>query len=432
MRRKILLSSSGTMFAKIAQAGLGLVTALVLTRTFGIETFGIYSYAIAVATLGAVFTRFGFHVYVVYAINAAIAENQQGRVATILLTAFGLTAVLSAVLGMCIYSVSLLQPDWEMAVALRYSAVLLAAVAILQVSAGAMQAFGRVVLGVSLEGIGKPVLFLSLLALYMALRGSDETGYRELLILYICSEVILIAIVGVMLSFWTLREMGGVSFQRSQVRSIIIEARPFLMANAMIQLYQQTGIFAMGVFFSASSVALFRIATQVASLIPFGLQALQAVMRPRIARMIKAGEHDQLQIQLTWTTRILLILQSPIIIITLFFADQIISIFGADYQESAKILVFLSIGQSFSIICGMNGDVLNMSGNANINARWSAIALIIMLILVWPAVELFGYLGPAISLCISRLLWNSALVLNAARYTWLHTTVFGRLNFLNL
>jgi O-antigen/teichoic acid export membrane protein len=425
MKTKILLKSGGSIAVKVAQALFGLVTAFVLGRFFGAETFGIYAYAVATATLIAVFTRFGFHTYVVYAVGRAIADDNRKVIFTIVVTSLGAAFVFSGVVGGIVYAMSFLRPTWEMSEAMGYAAVLIGAVALMQICGGIFQSFGRVTLGISLEAIGKPVLFLMILGGAALIKGLEAITYPDLLVYYILSEVVVILYAFVMLYKWTKSEMGGFHFDASLVVSIIHEARPFLMANAMIQLYQQAGIIAVGLWFAPAQVGYYRIATQVAALIVFGLQALQSVMQPQIARLKRGGDIKGLQHDLTWTIRVLAAVQSPFMIALIVCPSFVVSVFGADFVAAAPMLAVLAVGQSFSVLCGLNGPALNMSGFASVNAKISIWALMLVVLLLWPMTQIFGVLGAAIAVGISRVFWNVCLVYAAASYAGLHTTILG-------
>ncbi|KAJ54599.1 hypothetical protein ACMU_18000 [Actibacterium mucosum KCTC 23349] len=415
------------MFVKISQAGLGLIVAIVLTRLFGAEVFGIYAYAIATATLIAVFTRFGFHVYVIYAINKLLADKKNDEVGTVLLTAWGTVLGLSVVAGVVLFALASVWSDWTMSEALMLAAPLIAAVALMQVSAGALEAFGHVVLGVSLEGVGKPVLLLVFVGTALLVKGQDAITYHDLIAYYILSDLLLFLFAFVLIRKWVRRDLGGFRFNRQNLKPTILEARPFLMANAMIQLYQQSGIIAVGIFFAPAQVAFFRVATQTASLIPFGLQALQSVMRPRIARLYRENKTTELQKEVTWSIRLLVVIQSPVMAVALFYPEILAHLFGPEFIEATTLVVILAIGQSYSILSGLNGAVLNMSGFANVNATVSATAFAFVVALMWPFITLFGVAGAAAAVCVSRIYWNTALVFGAARYSGVHTSIFGKL-----
>lgn len=415
------------MTIKICQAGFGLLTALLLAKWFGADIFGVYAYSIAMATLIAVFSRFGFHVYVVYAINYAITEGRKYEVGSILTSAWSTAFTLSLISGACLWTVTLLAPEWQMSNGLKYGAFLIGAVAIMQVSAGAVQAFGRVQLGLALEGVGKPLLFLLWTVASLRFYTPEEIGYEGLLVGYIVSELILILASCSLLFFWTRNEMGGFKLQKSLIFKHMCSSRAYLMANAMIQLYQQAGMVAVGIAFAPAQAALYRVASQTASLIPFGLQALQAVMRPKIARMYTKSDDSRRELQrlMTWSTRLLALVQCPVMVATIFFSTAIMALFGTEFQSAGPMLTALAIGQSYSILCGMNGDALNMTGRADITARWSIIALVLVLSLIGPLMYLCGSLGVAWAVSISRIVWNTGLEYSAVKHTGLHTTFLG-------
>ncbi|WP_324827107.1 oligosaccharide flippase family protein [Qipengyuania zhejiangensis] len=429
MDKSILRSSGGTTIAKAAQAGLGLLTALVLARVFGAEIFGIFAYATATAMLVSIFTRLGFHVQIIYAMNRAITQKREGDIATIVAT--GLIASLAASIagGSLLYSVLFFVPEWQMAPALKFSAALVVVSALVQIIGGAITAMGKVVLGVSVESVFKPVLFLIGVGIVLLGASPEEIGYDGLLQVFIVSQTLLVAGSTAVLFYWIRKSYGPLRWRRCIFWPGVREAQPFMLANAMLRLYQEAGLVAVGIFFLPVDVALFRIAAQTSALIPFGLQALQAVFRPRIARRYADGpaERRELQRELTHMTRLLAVLESPLILALIFLSPLVGWIFGEEFAAAATLLTILSVGQAYSILCGLNGDVLNMTGRANIAARWAIIALVLVVAFMWPFIQIFGLAGAALAVCVTRLIWNTALVLAAVRHTGLHTTVAGRL-----
>lgn len=427
MSKSLLRRSGGTSLAKIAQAGLGLATALVLARLFGAETFGIYAYATTITTVIAIFTRGGFPLHLIFAVNNAISEARQNDVASILITAFFSSLFASIIAGLALYAVVLFIPHWQMAPALKFSAALVAVNALVQVAGGAMTALGRPVLGTCIEAVFKPILFLIGVAVCLLFWHPSEIGFDGLLEIFLITQFILVAFSIGATFYWVEREVGSLRFDWALAWPTIKEARPYMLANAMIRLYQDAGTTAVGIFFPATSVALFRVASQISALIPFGLQAMQAVLRPHIVRKYNQGNEvrEELQAEITHLTRILALVQSPLMIATIFFAPWITWVFGQEFVGSAEILTVLAIGQTFSILCGLNGDVLTMTGRARISAQWSMLALILVVSLMWPLIQIFGIMGAALAVGISRVVWNAGLARAAVIHTGLHTTVLG-------
>lgn len=423
----LLKQSGGVMGAKVAQAVLGLATALLLTRLFGAEVFGIYAYALATSTLLSLFTRLGFHAQSIYAINRAFADDQRDRTFTIIATALGTTAVLSALGGASLYLISLFVPDWEMAPSLAYGAPLVLVSALVQVIGSTITAFGRVVTGASVEAVVKPVIFLCAVGLLLLNASPEEIGYEGLLEAFIASQILLCLMSGSYLLWLARRESGPFRLYPKDIWPNVIEAKTFMMANAMLRLYQDMGTMSVGIFFGPVEVAFYRVADQASALILFGFQALQAVLRPRIAKAYAIGGEvkAQLQSQLTTITRWLAILESPLMLSMIFASPWVVLVFGKDFGEAAPVLTILAVGQAFGVLCGLNGDMLNMTGHANIAARWAVAALMVTAVLLWPATLMFGLYGPALAVATTRILWNVALARSARQLTGIHTTVLG-------
>ena len=428
-----LSKSLGGLTVKVTQAALAFVTMLVLTNVFGVEIFGSYAYGVATATLLAVFAQFGFHVYSVYGINRALEEGRPKDVSTLIVVSLVTAAGFSAAAGSGLYLVAYALPDWQMSGPLKVAAVLIGPVALVQVLAGTLQAFDRVVLGQSLDGIGRPTLFLVYVFGALALGWEPEQiGFAGLLWLYIGAEITLIAFALVVI-LRRHREVVG-AFRPAlpgAFRTHVRASLPFVMANAMVELYMQAGLVATGIWLNPSDVALFRVVTQISSLIAFALQALQAALLPSMARASGHPERQaELQVQITLATRVMLAIQSPLILAILLAPGFLLGWFGEEFPAAATILVILGAGQTVNLMSGANGAILNMNGFAGVTARWSTVAVCAVWLFILVLVPNWGLLGAALAVAMSRLLWNAVLVVEAARRTGLHSTAFGALPWL--
>lgn len=416
------------MAAKVGQAVLGLATALILARTFGAQTFGYYAYALSAATLVATFTRFGFHVHSVFAIQRAISSNRSDKVLTVVVVALGAVTLFSAVGGLIVSLLPAVFPSMEMAPVLAFGLPLVIFTALIPVNGAIMTALGRVVVGAACEAIGKPVIFLVSVGLYALIHGLDQIDYRVLILLFISSQVILFVASTVYL-FALVRRLGGKqAFIRADAFPIVREARTFLMANGLARCYQEIGVLAVGAFFGPVEVALYRVADQASSFVSFGQQALQTVFKPRIAKAFNAGRDAvaKLQTDLTLFVRLLAVVTLPVIVAFTIGAPWAVLVFGPQFGPAAPILAVLTLAQAFSIFCGLNDDALIMTGHANVAARWAVIAVVMTSIVIVPFIHVFGFIGAALAVGLTRVFWNSALVWSAARLASLHTTVFGR------
>lgn len=428
-----LSKSIGGLTVKVTQAALAFVTILVLTNVFGIEIFGSYAYGVATATLLAVFAQFGFHVYCVYGINRALDEGRPHDVSTLIVVSLVATAGFSVLAGGGLCLVALALPDWQMSGPLKVAAALVGPIALVQVLAGTLQAFNRVVLGLSLDAIGRPTLFLGSVLVALALGWHPtDLGFAGLLWLYIGTQIALIVFaLGVI---YRLHQKAVGAFRPALAGAFRTHMRaslPFVTADAMIELYMHAGLIATGIWLTPSDVALFRVVTQISLLIAFALQALQAALLPPIARASGHPERKaELQGQITLATRVMLAIQSPLML-TIFLAPGfLLSWFGEEFPAAATILVILAAGQTVNLVCGANGAILNMNGFAGVTARWSIVAVAAVWLLILVLVPNWGLLGAALAVAMSRLLWNAALVVEAARRTGLHSTAFGRLSWL--
>jgi O-antigen/teichoic acid export membrane protein len=418
----------GGLIVKVCQAGLAFLVMIFLTRSIGAEVFGEFAFGVATAALVAVFSRYGFHVYIVYAVNRALAQGAGTELRRILIISGSFVAILSSAAALMLHMLAGAVPGWSMSVPTQAAAWLIAPVAIVQVAGGALQALDRVVLGQALEGIGRPLVF----CLYVAIAWGWGVGLdvQTLLLAFGLAEVTLIVIAAGLIAgrlhAVTLRNLPSRPIQHNVWRYHIRAATPFVLANGMVQLYMLAGLIAVGIWMSASDVAVYRVASQVAGLIAFGLQALQAALQPSIAHASATPQAlSTVQRQLTLGTRGLSLALSPVVVLCFFWPDWLLSLFDASFENHGAVLRILAIGQTVSLLSGVNGAILNMNGLAWITARWSGMAFGVQCVLIALLLPSFGILGIAMADALSRVIWNLALVRAASVRTGLYSSVFG-------
>jgi O-antigen/teichoic acid export membrane protein len=173
---------------------------------------------------------------------------------------------------------------------------------------------------------------------------------------------------------------------------------------------------------SAEEVGLFRVASTGASLVSFGLTAINLALAPQVARLYQSGDIQKLQRMITLTTRGAVAVSLPVAVVFIVWGRPLIRLmFGIEYLAAATALVVLCIGQLINASCGSVVLVLNMTGNDKATVSSAIVALVLNVILAATLIPSYGLFGAAIGYTASLIAWNIILVVVTKKKTGLKT-----------
>ena len=89
---------------------------------------------------------------------------------------------------------------------------------------------------------------------------------------------------------------------------------------------------------------------------------------------------------------------------------EILSIFGAEYQQATLALRILILGHYMATLCGTTQVYLNMTKKQVVLQYILILAVIINCLLNWKLIPVYGIEGAATASAISVLFWNFAAV----------------------
>jgi len=186
-------------------------------------------------------------------------------------------------------------------------------------------------------------------------------------------------------------------------------------------------IIILGLFVSNAQIGYFSVALQLALLAEFGLQVVNPVIAPQIARLHAIGDKRRLQKLATSSARIVLVFNIIITTGFILLGRQFIMLFyGASYSEAYSVLLILLIGQLVNSITGSVGYLLNMTGYEKKTSLARVTTTVINVILTLILAYRYGILGAAVASALSLVIWNLMLYVLVRKYLVINSMAFGR------
>ncbi len=414
----------GTAGLKVAHGVLGFITAIVLAKMLGPSGYGTYAFVMALVGFLAIPSELGIPGLAIREIATTNARKDWGHMRGFIIRShqmIGLMSVSLAVLG----GVALLVWGGNVGpekLACMWLGLLLVPLVSFGALRGSMlRGLRKVVLGQVPEQIIRPVVLLLLIAALSLIGNGLDTA----------AGVMAVQVISVTVAF----VCGLVFFLRSKPRELgsvapqfktamwLSSSIPFGLTAAMQLINGRTDILVLGMFREDSEVGIYRVAVQLATIIIFGQQAVNAIQGPHVAHLYASGDMKKLQKMVTRSSRAIFAFSLPIVILMCIFGDNIIRIaFGPQYTGAYWPLVILSVGQLVNSSMGSVANVLNMTGHERDTTRIILIGALLNVSLNLALTPMLGMTGAAAATASGLIIWNLLMWRQAYLRTGIETS----------
>lgn len=197
---------------------------------------------------------------------------------------------------------------------------------------------------------------------------------------------------------------GKPLYQQSEYKKVLGVASTMIFTGFSVFLFTHADLWIVGIFTSTEDVGIYGVVAGLVTLISFSLGAFSAIIPPIMSSIHTSGDHNELRRVVRESTRWILSMSMPIVLIFVLEGDFILKYaYGERFADGYIALVILCIGQLINAGSGLVGWLLQMTGGhktfMKITVFWGIINIILNIILV----PHFGIIGAAIStaFCLS-------------------------------
>ncbi len=382
---KEVLSGATTAFVlRVAGSGLAFLLNLLLARVLGADQLGNYFLAMTVCTIAAVFGRFGLDNVLVRftAAGAAAADwsSVKGLYHKGLLIGVIASAISSAVMFVnAPYLAEYVFSKTELAGPVRVMALAVVPLSVSFLFTGVLGGLKRIRDSQLVQGVGIPGI--TLLAFYMAGR---HWGLNGAVWSYVAGTVAA-SVMGYTLIRLATPQLKGVQ-ARFETGRIIRTSVPLMLVDSMHFINGWITTIMLGVYRTSAEVGIFNMALRTAMLTSLALIAVNAIASPKFSAFHSRGEISELSRIGISSSRLILLVSSPLLLVFVFAPGLVLSIFGENFRAGATGLVILAIGQFINAVTGSVGQMLAMTGHEvvlrNIIMATAALNVILSVVLI--------------------------------------------------
>jgi len=189
----------------------------------------------------------------------------------------------------------------------------------------------------------------------------------------------------------------------SQNTTVWVRSALSLAFLALLNLIpQHAGILMLGWMRSAEEVGLYKVAFRTASLIPFGLMAVNTVIAPTLAQLYAVGDKARLRKVMLTASAVATAFALPLVLLFTLRGSWFLGLaFGKAFAASATALAIVTGGQIVNAATGPVGLLLVMSGHENKATLSIGIGSAVNLVFNIALIQLWGINGAAAAFAVS-------------------------------
>jgi len=405
--RNLLRGSAFIFGCRIGGAIATFLTQVLLARWMGATELGFYVLAFAWCLLLSTLAAVGLQVGAIRFVGVAVERNEPEVIRGFVYRAGQITLGFGSLLAaggiVVLLSFEQLVSDGVL-MPLCFGLLAVPLLGLISLLTGISNGFSSLVLSFFPSNVIRPLIFLGFCSL--AWLSSDSLAASDVMLLQ------LLAITSVCLYMvWGVRRLLA---RRVPGKAATYDTRHWLRSSAPLVgaalfsgYFPEFVLIVAGGLLSPAEIAILHVSFRVALLISFGLFAIDAYVGPKIAQLAAAGDTQGLQRIAVSATR-LRTWPAIAAVIVLFFAGRpILGLFGPDFAAGFPALMILASSQLVLAAFGPTTRLLSVTGHQDRLLPVFGVALLVLVILAFFLVPLYGVVGAAMAVLIDTFMWSA-------------------------
>jgi len=392
----------------VVESGLKYAYNVIIARNIGAELLGIYFLGLTVINFAGVFSRLGLDNGVLHFVALYKGTDDSQRVKGIIFLALKITLMASISLSGFLFlyadriSLNIFNEPC-LTSTIRFFLLSLPFSGLLAVLLSYFQAFHRLKYRIFVQGIFQPTLNI-LIVLVLFFLGLKLLGA---IFSYVISIILSLGLaVYYMRSKFTIFDNDKEITPIFEGRRLLKFSLPLLFVSFLSLVIQWTDTLMLGYFREPQEVGIYNMALRTAMLCALILISFNSVFAPMISDLYHRREIGQLETLFKVGTKWIFSLTFPIFLLFMFFARDVLNIFGSEFVSGAPSFILLSFAQLVNAAVGSVGYMIMMSGRPNISLINVAALCLMNVTLNFLLIPIYGIWGAAIATATSLILIN--------------------------
>lgn len=375
---------------------------IMVARTLNASGAGIFFLSITLMTIVSTLCRLGMDSVALRYSSILFSNNHQCKLKNLYLKIQTTILFLSLLMSICLWVIApyisqLFNKEEYLVEVIRLLAPFIMPFSLFWIQAEFLKGINRQAFSVFIQVTAIP--FFS--SIGILLFSSFSKSLNNIIIIYGLSILLTAVLAYAGWSYFTSGYKKNENDYVFPMQKIISTSKPLYIGVIMNLIVLWTATIFLGVFSSDVEVGIFSVAQRTTNLISFVLFAVNSVVAPQFATLYNNGEIKQLSALTQQAVKITTLGAAPLVLFFIFKAEFVLSFFGTEFVIGSTMLILMTLGQFVSVISGSVGYLLMMSGNEHIYRNCQILAAVVMLILCFFLIPLYGGLGAALSTSIT-------------------------------
>jgi O-antigen/teichoic acid export membrane protein len=348
---------------------VGFALQLILARVLGTEEFGRYTFVIAWINLLAIVGVLGLDTAALRFIPIAEVKKDWSRLLGFILrsrqAAVLACLLLSALVGVAIPLLDSLTTR-QLARLFFLALPILPALVLLTLVAAQLQALHHVVSAQALRTLLRPTLTAVIVLMLVVFL--DAHTAQGGIVANLAATLATLAVTWGMVKAVLPSECLRATPQYETKRWMLV-ALPLYLISAFHLLLAETDVLMLGMLLGTTESGIYAVASKIVILVPFGINAANAILAPTIARLYASGRRAEMQGIVTLVTRSAFLLGLFTAGALLIASPLVLRLYGADFARAYPAILILTVGLLVSVGCGPVSFLLTMTAHER-DAAW--------------------------------------------------------------
>ncbi|KGP74673.1 flippase [Pontibacillus yanchengensis] len=192
-------------------------------------------------------------------------------------------------------------------------------------------------------------------------------------------------------------------------KDILNISLPMMISSATHLMLFWTDTLMLGAFLGPEEVGIYNVALRISLLTSFFLIAINNIIAPKISELYWNSEYQNLKEIIQFSSKILFVSSTPVLVIIILFSGFFLNIFGSEYTSGKYVLIVLCFSQLINSVTGFNYQLLNMTGSQSLVQKVLIAVLCLNVILNVFLILIFGMIGAAIATSLTSIIRDLTL-----------------------
>lgn len=180
---------------------------------------------------------------------------------------------------------------------------------------------------------------------------------------------------------------------------------PLLMMGLAAFFLSESGLFILEIYFDSKEVGDYTIIYKISLAASLIFLTFSTIIGPKFAELFWSDKKEELHNSILYSSKMVLLLSVPFIILLLLFSKVLLQIFGLEFELNTSLLILI-VGQFIYAITGISGVYMMVTTYQKWFRDIYILSAIINVILCFLLIPKYGVLGASISISVSYIILN--------------------------